>query len=148
MASIRELMTEDHRHCDDLLAAAEEAVGAKKLEAAVQALAAFQQAMLAHFDSEEQILFPSFEAATGMVQGPTKIMRMEHMQIRQLIEEAVEALANADVETYLGQVDTLVVMMQQHNLKEENILYPMCDQHLMHEADEIVTQLTTGLMPV
>jgi hypothetical protein len=29
----------------------------------------------------------------------------------------------------------LLIMMQQHNLKEENILYPMCDQALAGDAD-------------
>jgi iron-sulfur cluster repair protein YtfE (RIC family) len=32
-------------------------------------------------------------------------------------------------------------MMQQHNMKEENMLYPMCDQHLMDQIDALLPQL-------
>ena len=33
----------------------------------------------------------------------------------------------------LSQAESLLIMMQQHNMKEENVLYPMCDQHLVGE---------------
>jgi hemerythrin-like domain-containing protein len=32
-------------------------------------------------------------------------------------------------------------MMQQHNLKEENVLYPMCDQHLADQLDALLPEL-------
>ena len=31
---------------------------------------------------------------------------------------------------YLGIADTLLILMQQHNMKEEQMLYNMMDQHL------------------
>ncbi len=145
MTAIRDLMTDDHRQCDDLLAVAEQAVGARNIEAARAAFEEFRLAMLAHFDGEETILFPAFEEATGMTQGPTRVMRMEHLQLRQLFEEAAETLAGGDVDGYLGVADTLVVMMQQHNMKEENILYPMCDQHLAATVDSIASRLESQL---
>lgn len=145
MTTIRQLMSNDHRHCDDLFAAVEEAIAAKQLEPARLAFHGFQQAMLTHFSGEEEILFPGFEASTGMTHGPTHMMRLEHAQIRSLLDEAVEALANDDVEAYLGTADTLIIMLQQHNMKEENILYPMCDQHLLAEAAEIIKRLEAEL---
>ena len=41
--------------------------------------------------------------------------------------------------------DTLLIMMQQHNMKEENILYPMCDQHLAGETPELLARLEAEL---
>jgi hypothetical protein len=38
MTTIRTFMTEDHRHCDDLFADAEQAIGQNNLEAALAAL--------------------------------------------------------------------------------------------------------------
>lgn len=143
MSSIRDLMTEDHRHCDDLLAAVEQAVGGRDVDAARRAFDSFRAAMLAHFQGEEEILFPAFEAATGMTQGPTHVMRMEHEQIRQLLEEGLASLDESNVDAYLGVTDTLVVMMQQHNMKEENILYPMCDQHLGTQPAGLAATLST-----
>ena len=145
MSSIRHFMTEDHRRCDDLFAEAEQAVSKKNLVAARAAFEHFRASTLAHFDGEEKTLFPAFEARTGMTMGPTQVMRQEHAQMRALLDDALVALVEADVESYLGQADTLLIMMQQHNLKEENVLYPMCDQQLAGEAEDLVNQLETEL---
>jgi hemerythrin-like domain-containing protein len=145
MSSIRSFMTDDHRHCDDLFAEAEQAVAQKNLDAARAAFDHFRNATLAHFDSEEKTLFPTFEAKTGMTMGPTQVMRMEHVQMRLLMEEAGVALASGDVDDYLGQAETLLIMMQQHNMKEENMLYPMCDQHLVAELGAVLERLEREL---
>ena len=130
MTTIRSFMTDDHRRCDDYFAEAEQAIAKKNLEAARAAFGHFRNAVLAHFDSEEKTLFPTFESKTGMSMGPTQVMRMEHEQMRAMMNAAAAALAGGDREGFLGQVDSLLITMQQHNMKEENVLYPMCDQHL------------------
>jgi len=145
MTTIRSFMTEDHRRCDDLFAEAEQAVSKGNLELALVAFGHFRSAMLAHFDSEEKTLFPTFETKTGMRQGPTQVMRMEHEQLRGLMDDAINALKTANADEYLGQADTLVIMMQQHNMKEENMLYPMCDQHLTAELPAVLERLETEL---
>lgn len=145
MTTIRSFMTDDHRHCDDLFAEAEQALGKKNLPAAKAAFAHFRSAMLAHFDCEEKTLFPTFEAKTGMRMGPTQVMRMEHSQMRTLLDDARAALEQGDPDDYLGVADTLLIMMQQHNMKEENILYPMCDQHLAAETPELLSHLESEL---
>ena len=145
MTTIRNLMTEDHRHCDDLFADAESAVGKKDITEAKACFEHFRLAMLAHFDAEEKTLFPTFEAKTGMSMGPTQVMRLEHTQIRALMDDALEALMQNKPDDYLGYADTLVIMMQQHNMKEENMLYPMCDQHLYGETPELLVRLQTEL---
>lgn len=80
-----------------------------------------------------------------MRMGPTQVMRMEHGQIRALLDDAVDALEQANPDDFLGLADTLLIMMQQHNMKEENILYPMCDQHLAGETPELLACLETEL---
>ncbi len=145
MTTIRTFMTEDHRHCDDLFAEAEQALAAGNAQAAIAAFGHFRLATLAHFDSEEKTLFPTFEAKTGMTMGPTQVMRMEHAQMRTLLDEAGEALAGGEKDDYFGIAETLLIMMQQHNMKEENVLYPMCDQHLAAESPELLARLETEL---
>jgi len=145
MTSIRTFMAEDHRHCDDLFAEAEQAVAKNDTAAALAAFDHFRDATLAHFETEEKTLFPTFEAKTGMTMGPTQVMRMEHVQMRGLLDEAAQALAAGDVDGYLGHAETLLIMMQQHNLKEENVLYPMCDQHLEAETPELLQRLEKEL---
>ena len=141
MHEISELMTKDHRHCDDLLAAAEQAVANADWELAQKAFLRFRDGLLDHFDAEESILFPAFESCTGMYRGPTQVMRGEHVQMRQLLIAAETALAEHIADDYNGNAETLLIMMQQHNVKEENILYPMCDQQLAAQLDALLPEL-------
>ena len=138
-------MTDDHRHCDDLFADAEQGIASRNHTAATAAFGHFQQSMLAHFAAEEKTLFPAFETATGMSMGPTQVMRMEHEQMRGLMQDAADALQAGKSEDYLGIAETLLIMMQQHNMKEENILYPMCDQHLAGDLPQLLERLETEL---
>lgn len=145
MPDISSFMTDDHRRCDDFFALAEQAVNDGAWEKAGECFATFHAAVLQHFDAEEKLLFPAFEQKTGMHMGPTQVMRGEHIQMRELMEAARASLSDKDADGYLGNAETLLIMMQQHNMKEENVLYPMCDQSLADEASSLTTQLQAGL---
>ena len=121
-------MSVDHRDCDEALTRFEDAVRDGGVEAFRKAFQAFREAMLRHFAREEDALFPAFEAATGNTQGPTAVMRMEHQQMRMVLEQLADDVARDDRAACLGRTDTLMLLAQQHNMKEEQILYPMCDQ--------------------
>ena len=141
MSTILEFMGGDHRSCDDLFASAEEAVAKKNWDSARSLFGRFQAAMAHHLAMEEEVLFPAFEARTGMSMGPTQVMRMEHEQMRGLIEDMARAAAEANHNTYLGLSETLNMLMQQHNLKEENMLYPMSDQVLGGEREDLIRSM-------
>lgn len=145
MPTIKHLMADDHRRCDNLFVAVEQALTPPQWDLASHTFAQFQQATLHHFDAEETLLFPAFEAQTGMRQGPTQVMRQEHVQLRELMQSAQQALAAHDADAYSGEAETLLIMLQQHNLKEENMLYPMCDQHLSAQADALLPQIQNAL---
>lgn len=145
MHEISELMTKDHRSCDDFLAAVENAVANDQWERAGDEFSRLRQAMLNHFEAEEGVLFPLFEKRTGIYQGPTQVMRGEHVQMRQLLAAAEAALAERSVDDYSGNAETLLIMIQQHNVKEENILYPMCDQQLADQLDGLLPELQRQL---
>lgn len=145
METIRELLTDDHRQCDDLFAGVEQAVAAGEWAQADTAFARFCAVMLHHFDLEESTLFPEFEAQTGMTMGPTQVMRSEHRQMRELLAAAEVSLAARDADDYSGYAETLLIMAQQHNMKEENVLYPMCDQHLHSRKEQLLPTLKKNL---
>ncbi|MDX1593970.1 MAG: hemerythrin domain-containing protein [Gammaproteobacteria bacterium] len=144
MTDVTTYMTDDHRRCDTLFADLEAAVNDGDWDAASAGLEQFLDGMNHHFSIEEEQLFPEFERLTGMAMGPTRIMRSEHEQMRALFEELRIGLAEQDEETVLGTAETLNVLMQQHNLKEEEILYPMTDQALGEEADDFARRLGAG----
>lgn len=132
--SLTQPLHDHHKHCDDLFAAAEEAAHEKRWPACQQAFERFSCEIEAHFATEEQVLFPAFETATGMSSGPSQVMRFEHAQMRELLARMGQAVAAQDAGDFAGQAETLLVLMQQHNMKEENILYPMCERMLADEG--------------
>lgn len=129
-----------HRHCDDLFADAEAAANSNDWPCCTEAFGRFTTELESHFTAEEQILFPAFEDAMGMSGGPTQVMRMEHGQMRGLLEQMAEALQSRRSGQFCSAGETLLILMQQHNFKEENILYPMCDQRLA-ESDGLAERL-------
>ena len=138
---ITETLSEDHRHCDDLFAAAEAAVSTDD-DAALDQFTAFAAALEKHFNFEESVLFPCFEQASGNTMGPTRVMRSEHTQMRALVEDMRLALQAGQPERFLDLSETLLVMMQQHNLKEEQMLYPMADQALAADGPALLRGFT------
>lgn len=141
MDSIQETMTDDHRRCDDLFAESEEFVANDSWGAGAARFEEFAAALERHFKMEEEVLFPRFEESTGMTGGPTEVMRSEHAQMRLLLEDLAEAVGNRDSEGYLGQAETLLIIMQQHNVKEEQMLYPMADESLGVGRDEVLSSM-------
>jgi hemerythrin-like domain-containing protein len=140
-----DIFPDHHRLCDDLFVAAEEAAQRGDWTATAHAFAHFRDQMNAHFEAEEGLLFPAFEAATGMSQGPTEMMRREHEQMRALLAQLESACDAQDDDGYSGVGETLLMLMQQHNMKEENILYPMCDQALGTDAEALVGKMSAML---
>jgi hemerythrin-like domain-containing protein len=141
MAIITDTMTGDHRHCDQLFAQAEESVSNSNWGDASAQFNKFHAAMEHHFSMEEWVLFPTFEQATGQTSGPTQVMRMEHRQMRQLLTDMTQAVEQRDMNEYLGLSETLMMLMQQHNMKEEQMLYPMTDRTFGSGADEVVAKM-------
>lgn len=123
--------TADHRHCDELWAKVEAAADGGDPKEAAKALAEFDAAMRLHLEMEEEILFPAIERAMNMHgMGPTQMMRMEHAQMRGVLDTMARAAATGAVDGVLDHGDTLMMLIQQHNLKEEGILYPMAERGL------------------
>jgi hemerythrin-like domain-containing protein len=142
--SFASVFAEHHHHCDDAFANAEACAQQADWAGAQQGFDAFSRAMTLHLATEEEALFPAFETATGMQGGPTQVMRLEHTQMRQLLEAMTQALEAKDADGFGGAAETLLVLMQQHNMKEEHMLYPMCDRALASNSallDRVTAEL-------
>jgi hemerythrin-like domain-containing protein len=141
--SITASLLQHHKHCDELFAEAENACANGDWPPAEKGFARLRDELETHFATEEEILFPAFEEATGMTSGPTGIMRTEHRGMRELLAQMQGALVARDGDAFGGSAETLLILMQQHNVKEENILYPMCDKALA--ASDVGLSLTERL---
>ncbi|MDP3267079.1 MAG: hemerythrin domain-containing protein [Sulfuricurvum sp.] len=138
---ILEFMRDDHRTCDHLYTDAENALAAKNTEEAKRLFGEFYRATNHHFDMEERELFITFEKRTGMVGGPTQMMRFEHQQLRTQLEAMLKALNENKFDDFFGIGESMMIMLQQHNMKEEQMLYPMIDRALDGDAQLMVQTL-------
>ncbi len=140
---IKEYMTHDHRECDNLYAPLEEALSAGDFEKALELFVPFKKAMLKHFAMEEEVLFPKMEEFIGSGEGPIYVMKMEPSQIRSIIDQLGEAIESKNQQKALGLGETFMIMTQQHNMKEEQILYSMAEQlpidkeHILEEMKKV-----------
>jgi hemerythrin-like domain-containing protein len=141
MKAISTAMAAHHARCDDLLEIALAQVSQGRWDAAAGGFKRFGEELQHHLRGEESVLFPAFEASTGSSSGPTAVMRQEHQRMRALLEQIELALAARDAGRVDGDASTLLILMRQHNLKEENVLYPMCDAALGDGARELVSRL-------
>jgi hemerythrin-like domain-containing protein len=141
MSSISEYLSEEHRHCDDLFVEAENAVSQSRWNDAEKPFHDFMLSTEIHFNREELVLFPAFEQATTPSGGPTEVMRSEHRQIRSILQRLEEALKKRDTDQFLGEAETLLPLVQQHNLKEESMLYRMASQVLANQADTLIGRM-------
>jgi hemerythrin-like domain-containing protein len=133
---IKEYLTADHATCDETFADFE-----ADFDAAKDKFANMARAYERHFKMEERVFFPAFESKMGSSCAPTQMMRMEHEQIRSLLAQMKEAIDANDKKRFIAIADTFIFLVQQHNGKEETILYSMGDRLLGDEAAEIVEKM-------
>ena len=125
---------QDHRDCDARWADVEELLDTADIETARPAWEKYDSSMRRHLAMEEEILFPAFDLRSGMGgRGPTAVMKMEHQQMRGLLDQIGEAVNAGDAQEALDIGDTLLMLVQQHNVKEEGMLYPMAENMLAGE---------------
>ncbi len=145
MSTIKEYLSSDHRRCDELFAKMED-MATKSLDDAKEAYEAFAGETERHFQMEERVMFLEFEQKTGMTQGPTAMMRHEHSQMRSLLKQMGEAIDAGNKDKFFGLSETLMILMQQHNMKEEQMLYSMAQQHLSADSDRIVSMMESMIV--
>lgn len=141
-AGLAGFFKQDHQDCDARWAELEEQLDGAD-DATAQALwQAFDNGMRRHFAMEEDVLFPAFESRSGMGGGgPTAIMKMEHQQMRGLLDQIGAAMDSGESGDALDLGDTLLMVIQQHNIKEEGMLYPMAENMLADEWAVLAGQL-------
>ena len=138
---ISKFMTEDHKKCDEVFSELENSILNKKTDGIEKKFEEVSNDFLRHFKMEEEVMFPAFEARTGMSEGPTQVMRMEHNQMKHVIYQMEDDIKKGDYDHFLGLSETFIILVQQHNAKEEQMLYNMMDQALEDIEAETVEKM-------
>lgn len=128
-------MQSDHARLDELFGKFQ-ALRDKNPVEAKQNFCPFRRGLFAHITWEEDILFPVFEEKTGMKDsGPTAVMRMEHTEIKSLLDQIRGKIKAGDFDT--GEMENaLDTILRSHNNKEESVLYPWIDQAVEDAKDK------------
>lgn len=137
--TINQFMTADHRACDEQFAQLENIVDQGNFEGAKAMFEEFHSHMMHHFDMEEKVMFPKFNECEGGGCNPTGVMLMEHDQMRNLFNQMQNAIDENDKEKFLGLSENLLFVMQQHNMKEEQMMYNLADEAL--DSQQIVEEM-------
>jgi uncharacterized protein (DUF2249 family) len=118
-----ETMIKEHVRCESLLAGAEKAFAAAEWPAFRQLVIELRDTFLAHFETEEEVVFPQFERATGLRQ-PTAELRLQHQRMREILEALASVSPAHDPEGCGAELATLAALFRQHRETEEETMYP------------------------
>ena len=140
MSVIKEFMESDHRACDEAFANMENAVHEENWKEAKKLFDSFSSDLLYHFDMEEKVMFPAFEARSASAHcNPTPMMLMEHEQMKKLVQDMRTDVDSKNKDHFFGLSETLMMTMQQHNMKEEQMMYNLADDAL--DSNDIVEKM-------
>ena len=143
MTTILKFMSIDHDRLDNKI----KKYSTEKLvdiERAESIFLSFKSELERHIIWEEDILFPVFERKTGIKDGgPTSVMRIEHIEIKKYLQEIKRKLHVKKIQDPCKEEVALFKVLESHNQKEENILYPGIDNLTSEqEKDQMIKQIS------
>lgn len=142
MTIISDFMQKDHVDIDAIAERATNAAATGDAATMAKEGAEFLKRLRLHIDQEEKLLFPAFEERTGMREGgPSVQMKMEHDDMRPIIEQMHAAVAAKDAATYQRASKALFDILVPHNQKEEQMMYPMLDDTMGAEAGALLAEV-------
>jgi len=143
MTTILKFMSVDHDRLDNKI----KKYSTEKLvdiERAESIFLSFKSELERHIIWEEDILFPVFERKTGIKDGgPTSVMRIEHIEIKKYLQEIKRKLHVKKIQDPCKEEVALFKVLESHNQKEENILYPGIDKLTSEqEKEQMIKQMS------
>lgn len=138
-------LLEVHEALDGLFAAHQEALLDRDLARAARLLREFTAAIREHIVLEEDVLLPIYARAERMAGGDPQLYLAEHRKILQylnrfqsLVDEMTQVTpeAHAIIEV-LDEEVRFKDLMEHHDLRERNILYPVLDK-IATDAERMV----------
>lgn len=144
-STIGETLERDHRAIDAHFAAFATALADDRVEPSE--LQQATEGLKHHIWVEEEYHFPPLRAA-GLV-GPIMVMHREHGELWDLLDLLDTEVAAGNNPAALRETwSRIEALLDAHNLKEEQILYPAGDAQLdAAAAEQVATAFTTGQRP-
>ena len=135
-STISTVLESEHRWIDERFQRFRQHLSEGQVDAALFEEAA--KVLHRHIYLEEEIVFSELEAR-GM-QGPPDVMAQEHGEICRFLNRILELVhGNTSPGQVQGVFNALVSLLEEHNFKEEKILYPAADRLL--DSSQVVRQM-------
>lgn len=134
MGFVTRFMNADHKYIDQLwsefLSEKDDAIRVAEL------FDKFNTHIQKHISLEDNVLFPRFDAFTGLSneEGPTCIARRDHTSILKLMKKVQDACERHDIKEVQNTGEHLGRVLAAHRQRENNIQYPVLDRFM--EEDE------------
>ena len=133
--TISTMFDEDHERLDALFKSFQ-TLKRTDFPKAKSAFLEFKAGLQRHVVWEEGVLFPLWERKSGMTGGgPTIVMRSEHREIGEWLE-AIHRKIQAQNPDTEREEETLLDLLDRHNMSEEEVLYPEMDRMISAEERE------------
>jgi hemerythrin-like domain-containing protein len=126
-----------HRQLDELFLSHQEALLSMNIALASERLGVFEQALKQHMRDEEELLLPVYTRAGRIAGGPPEFFTGEHRRMLEFIDrfklelnrlgECQEDLKRRIIRL-LDQEAAFKNLVEHHDEREFNILYPTLDQ--------------------
>jgi iron-sulfur cluster repair protein YtfE (RIC family) len=138
MSGIGPYLQADHRYCESLFALIEPLAADGQWSRAEQARCAFASSLEHHLQREERVLFPAIEEAQGGPVGLIAEAHEEHARMRDRLRQLAAAISVRDLNKLSTAARALQAALDQHNVHEESVLYPLAEQMLDDRAGDLV----------
>ncbi len=136
MKRILEFMSKDHERLESIFKQFQSSK--KDQDSATRFFHDFKAGLERHIVWEEEILFEYLETKqkslrTSMnISNPIALLRMQHTQIKDYLDKIHKSIENMniatdDLEAWLTEI------LDDHNIQEEEIVYPWIDEELSEE---------------
>jgi regulator of cell morphogenesis and NO signaling len=136
--SLSRALQQEHREIDEVITSCADGTPPDPDERA--ALSRAVEELRRHIYAEEELLFPPLRDA-GMV-GPILVMLSEHADMWPLLDALDSRLARGGDDDLLRTTcRKLLMLLQRHNPKEEQILYPEIDRIVAADTAPAVHEL-------
>ncbi|HVE38292.1 MAG TPA: hemerythrin domain-containing protein [Planctomycetota bacterium] len=142
MRSLLEMM-DVHAELHELFAVHRDYVVGLEFDRALQALERFEAALRSHMAIEEKHILPLYERRVGHVLGgDPQFFYLEHKNILRNIDSAKEELrrlaqdpkaGRRQAHEFIDREGILRHLLEHHDLREKNVLYPKLDEALTPE---------------
>ena len=130
-------LIEVHEHLNEMFLSHQEALLALDLELALIRLKRFESELRAHMRLEEDLLLPLYARAGSIRGGPIEFYTGEHQRMTEFLARFTEQLEELKrnpsklrrgiIELFDGEA-VFKQLMQHHDMRERNILYPTLDK--------------------